>query len=90
MQKEMEYYFDQIFENFYKTSRDSNFYISLDQKLKKDIADSNFAPNMPGTENFGPFGSLNFQYREMGAINSLDLFGLDELLLFAFYQLDYD
>ena len=85
MHKEMEYYFDQIFENFYKTSRDSNFYISLDQKLKKDIADSNFAPNMPGTENFGPFGALNFQYREMGAINSLDLFGLDELLLFAFY-----
>ena len=85
MQREIEYYFDQIFENFYKTSRDSNFYISLDQKLKKDIADSNFAPNMSGTENFGPFGALNFQYREMGAINSLDLFGLDELLLFAFY-----
>jgi len=34
---------------------------------------------------FGPFGKLIFPYRTMGAINSLDLFGLDELIIFAFY-----
>jgi len=34
---------------------------------------------------FGPFGSLVFPYVEMGNITSLDLFGLDELILFAFY-----
>ena len=35
---------------------------------------------------FGPFGSLSLPYTKMGAINSLDLFGLDELIIFAFYN----
>lgn len=35
---------------------------------------------------FGPFGDLSFPYVEMGAISSLDLFGLDELILFSFYD----
>jgi len=32
-----------------------------------------------------PFGDLIFPYTRMGAIDSLDLFGLDELIVFAFY-----
>jgi len=35
---------------------------------------------------FGPFGALSLPYFEMGAINSLHLFGMDELILFAFYH----
>lgn len=34
---------------------------------------------------FGPFGALTLPYRRMGAIDSIDLFGLDELIIFAFY-----
>ena len=34
---------------------------------------------------FGQFGEIIFPYRSMGAINSLDLFGLDELIIFSFY-----
>ena len=34
---------------------------------------------------FGPFGSLSLPYTKMGAIDSLDLFGIDELIIFAFY-----
>lgn len=34
---------------------------------------------------FGPFGSLRFPYESMGAVDSLDLFGLDELIIFSFY-----
>jgi FkbM family methyltransferase len=34
---------------------------------------------------FGPFGEYRFPYTRMGAIDSLDLFGLDELIIFAFY-----
>jgi FkbM family methyltransferase len=34
---------------------------------------------------FGPFGVLRFPYEKMGQIDSLDLFGLDELIIFAFY-----
>ncbi len=36
--------------------------------------------------NFGPFGDIVFPYHEMGAIDSLDLFGIDELILFSFYK----
>lgn len=32
-----------------------------------------------------PFGELIFPYTKMGAIDSLDLFGIDELIIFAFY-----
>ncbi|WP_155803405.1 FkbM family methyltransferase [Bordetella sp. FB-8] len=31
------------------------------------------------------FGALTLPYEKMGAIDSIDLFGLDELLMFAFY-----
>ena len=36
-------------------------------------------------ENFGPFGRLNFPYHQMGRIDSLDLFGVTELMIFALY-----
>jgi FkbM family methyltransferase len=35
---------------------------------------------------FGPFGSIAMPYFKMGNIDSLDLFGLDELIIFAFYH----
>jgi FkbM family methyltransferase len=35
---------------------------------------------------FGPFGELSLPYTKMGTIDSLDLFGLDELIIFAFYN----
>ena len=34
---------------------------------------------------FGPFGKLALPYHAMGARDTLDLFGLDELIIFAFY-----
>ncbi len=37
---------------------------------------------------FEPFGSLRFPYEKMGEIDSLDLFGLDELIIFAFYWIN--
>lgn len=36
-------------------------------------------------KNFKPFGSVVFPYEKMGAIDTLDLFGLDELIIFSFY-----
>jgi len=38
-----------------------------------------------GPVNLAPFGELDFPYRKMGAIDTVDLFGLDELLIFSFY-----
>jgi FkbM family methyltransferase len=37
---------------------------------------------------FGPFGAIALPYFKMGNIDSLDLFGLDELIIFAFYHLN--
>ena len=37
------------------------------------------------TESFGPWGKLIFPYVKMGKIDSLDLFGVTELIIFALY-----
>lgn len=37
---------------------------------------------------FGPFGKLIFPYHQMGAIDSVNLFDLDELIMFSFYWLN--
>jgi len=59
------------------------------QVMKKLLIDyfraSAFASESGGQMNFGPFGSLHLGYRRMGAIDSVDLFGIDELLVFAYY-----
>lgn len=46
---------------------------------------SAFALEDGGPVALGPFGPVDIPYREMGGIDSVDLFGLDELLIFAFY-----
>lgn len=57
--------------------------------LFRDLAASQiktlFSDAKPQKREFTPFGSLLFPYHQMGAINSLDLFGLDELIIFSFY-----
>ncbi len=44
-----------------------------------------FASEQAEPRTIVPFGELRFPYLKMGAIDSLDLFGLDELIIFAFY-----
>jgi FkbM family methyltransferase len=44
-----------------------------------------FGPDQSGAQPVAAFGSITFPYRRMGAVDSLDLFGLDELIIFAFY-----
>lgn len=57
--------------------------------LFRDLAASQikalFSDAKPQKREFTPFGPLLFPYHQMGAINSLDLFGLDELIIFSFY-----
>ena len=66
-------------------ARDSYLYKLLESCCLDFIGNSDFksaeAKNVP----FGPFGDLVMPYQRMGAIDSLDLFGLDELILFSFY-----
>lgn len=62
---------------------------TLTSPLKKLVAEhfraSPFAREKGGPVKVGPFGAIDLPYRRMGNIDSVDLFGLDELLLFAFY-----
>ncbi len=53
--------------------------------LSEHFRGSAFAKENGGPVAFGPFGDIDFPYRRMGAIDSVDLFGLDELLILAFY-----
>ncbi|MCH9609784.1 MAG: hypothetical protein S4CHLAM45_01760 [Chlamydiales bacterium] len=57
----------------------------LIEKLAKEEVRKTFSSSSIEERDFGPFGKLSFPYFEMGAINSLDLFGLDELIIFSFY-----
>ena len=45
-----------------------------------------FAASERVAAKFGPFGEISLPYTKMGAIDSLDLFGLDELIIFTFYR----
>ena len=56
----------------------------LKEVVHKEIKDL-FSGTDQSKHAFGPFGDFIFPYTEMGTINSLDLFGLDELLIFSFY-----
>lgn len=63
---------------------DSSVYALFDGVAGEHIK-ALFSDAQAKTHSFGPFGTLTFPYRKMGAIDSLDLFGLDELILFSFY-----
>ena len=67
--------------------RSSAFY-SLLKELSREYVESNFALEKPIPKPFGMFGEISFPYTKMGAINSLDLFGLDELIIFSFYYVN--
>lgn len=54
--------------------------------LKAYFRSSEFVKPEPRPIPFGPFGAIVFPYRSMGAIDTIDLFGFDELVLFAFYN----
>jgi len=64
--------------------RGSVVYNFLADVARKE-AEANFAKGAKGSVDFGPFGTLNFPYHKFGAIDSISLFDLDELIIFAFY-----
>jgi FkbM family methyltransferase len=63
----------------------SSIYQLLKFVTRESIAREFPSPD-PKPVSFGPFGTLKFPYHRMGAIDSLDLFGLDEFIIFAFYN----
>lgn len=74
-----------LIENPSQHSRDSSFYKTHEQELLNMLENSDLNNGKSGHESFEPFGDLYFPYREMGAINTIHLFGLDELIIFSYY-----
>lgn len=65
--------------------RTSAVYGMIDSFAGKEINASRFTLTEDGSEVLGRFGKVVFPFIKMGSITSLDLFGLDELIIFSFY-----
>lgn len=63
----------------------SQAYLALRDAAQQQIGDM-FSGEQAVEQPFWEFGRISFPYHRMGAISSLDLFGLDELIIFAFYR----
>ncbi|MBF8262497.1 MAG: hypothetical protein HW387_162 [Parachlamydiales bacterium] len=65
-------------------ARDTSLYRIL-EKIARQESEKMFDSSAAGGKSLGPVGEFYFPYYKMGAVDSIDLFGLDELILFAFY-----
>jgi len=65
-------------------ARSHAFWKALDP-LVAFAMQSIYGPNGAQTADFGALGEVALPYHAMGKINSVHLFGLDELIIFAFY-----
>jgi len=81
--------FDGLFEALAETwphhARDGALHPYLARVVGEALRGSGLREGGDGRIDLAPLGPLSFPFERMGAIDSLDLFGLDELILFAFY-----
>ncbi len=63
----------------------SSIYTVLDDPTKDFLRGSSLLDPVSGYVDLGEIGRFEFPYICMGAIDSVDLFGLNELILFAYY-----
>jgi FkbM family methyltransferase len=66
-------------------SRTTATYQVIDERARAAVAASGLTRETEETVPLGCFGSIVFPYSRMGAISTLELFGLDELIIFSFY-----
>jgi len=69
--------------NFHNPSSALYQYIS---KVSSMAVQAFYGPESKGSANLGSLGQINLPFYSMGSINSTHLFGLDELILFSFYN----
>ena len=81
--------FNDIFEEIKnspdKHPRGCEDYKRIESRLLEIVKKSGFISGGSVKDNFGPFGEILFPYLKMGAIDSLNLFGLDEMIIFSYY-----
>lgn len=66
-------------------ARSSRVYALLKMVADRAVQDSPLTLPEGAYANLGGFGKIVLPYYKMGAIDTLDLFGLDELIIFSFY-----
>ena len=66
-------------------ARTTPTYALLEKAAALAIKNTSFTKVEAARETIGGFGEVELPYHKMGAVDSLDLFGLDELIIFAFY-----
>jgi len=66
--------------------RHSTEFYRRSKACARPLIESLFASAERRDQEFGPFGKISLPYTRIGAVDSLDLFGLDELIIFAFYN----
>lgn len=77
--------FGEIAANALHHARDSVFYRRLDAQMKEAFAAARPVFERAEAVHLAELGPVILPYEKMGAIDSIDLFGLDELIMFAFY-----
>jgi FkbM family methyltransferase len=78
-------FFDNLPEIAAQHARTSPTYQALERIALARVAESGFAQSTNKPVVLGGLGPVIFPFTQMGAVSSLDLFGLDELIIFSFY-----
>lgn len=71
-------------------ARDTTFYGFLDRVMRYAFREAAYRFEASKPVCVGELGEIILPYEKMGAIDSIDLFGVDELILFAFYYRNRD
>jgi FkbM family methyltransferase len=70
---------------FTEHARTTPVYAEYARAALEAVKNSRFARSEGARESLAGFGEIELPYYRMGAVDSLDLFGLDELIIFSFY-----
>ena len=82
-------FLDSIRKNFVFHQRGTTWFNQTEINIIKEI-DQLHGIGKSEVLTLGEVGNLNFPYFEMGSIDSVKLFGIDELILFSFYYTNRD
>ena len=65
-------------------SSETSWYRSFSREVEREVQ-SGHSSSADGPIHLGEIGQLNFPFYSMGQVNSSNLFGLDELIIFSYY-----
>jgi len=82
--------FDYLADQNDRHARSTSWWQFNDKVIRQEIAELRPRFDSLSSLGVGPLRNFKFSYHEMGNIDSLDLFGLDELIIFSFYWRNRD